>query len=286
MKYILLFLMCCTAGAATSQLNFPDFLEGTWKMEIRDQYERWDKLNAQTLKGFSYEFRKGKMKVSEYLEIVRNKKEITYSASVIGQNQGNAVPFRLMQNDSLCVFENPDHDFPKKIVYRKLSDTKLRVEVSDGKKNGFSYILLKQETGDKPKEATADNPKYDAELASKLGADDYGMKSYVLVILKTGTNDTTDKAFINTCFKGHLENISRLVEEGKMIVAGPLGKNDKTYRGIFILNTPTIEEAEQLLQTDPAVKEKLLAAELYEWYGSAALPEYLGASDKIWKVKP
>jgi uncharacterized protein len=137
-----------------------------------------------------------------------------------------------------------------------------------------------------PAPAQTPNPNYDAALAEKLGADDYGMKSYVLVILKTGSNTTTDKEFISACFRGHMENIVRLVDEGKLIVAGPLGKNDHTYRGIFILNVATIEEASELLQTDPAVKEKLLDAELFKWYGSAALAEYLEASDKIWKVKP
>lgn len=71
-----------------------------------------------------------------------------------------------------------------------------------------------------------------------------------------------------------------------MIVAGPLGKNDNTYRGIFILNVITFEEAEKLLQNDSAIKEGLLDLELYKWYGSAALQEYLEFSDKIWKVKP
>ncbi|WP_430933956.1 YciI family protein [Saccharicrinis sp. 156] len=128
------------------------------------------------------------------------------------------------------------------------------------------------------------NPCYDAELAKKFGADDYGMKSYILVMLKTGGHKTTDKAFIDSCFTGHLQNIKRLVKEGKMIVAGPLSKNDKSYRGIFILDVPTTEEAEILLKTDPAIKEELLDAELYGWYGSAALPDYLEASDKVWKV--
>lgn len=85
---------------------------------------------------------------------------------------------------------------------------------------------------------------------------------------------------------GLLDNINRLVDDGKLIVAGPLGKNDKTYRGIFILTVKTIEEAEALLQTDPAIKEGLLDFELYKWYGSAALPEYLESSDRIWKVNP
>lgn len=134
--------------------------------------------------------------------------------------------------------------------------------------------------------SVAQNPNYDSTLAKSLGADDYGMKGYTLVLLKTGSNRTTDRDFINKCFTGHMSNINRLVELGKLIVAGPLGKNDKTYRGVFILNTTDLKEAEEMLQTDPAIKERLLDAELYNWYGSAALPVYLDASDKIWKVKP
>ena len=130
------------------------------------------------------------------------------------------------------------------------------------------------------------NPNYDEALAKKLGADDYGMKKYVLVILKTGENTTATSEETSAAFRGHMENINRLVEENKLIVAGPLGKNDKTYRGIFILDVPTVEEAGELVQTDPAVKAKLLDVELIPWYGSAALAEYLPASDKIWKVQP
>ena len=130
------------------------------------------------------------------------------------------------------------------------------------------------------------NPTYDKALAEKLGGDDYGMKKYMLVILKTGTNTTTDKEKINQLFRGHMDNIGKLASEGKLVVAGPLGKNDKTYRGIFILNVKTKEEAQKLLETDPAVKEKLLDAELYEWYGSAALPAYLDTHYKIEKNKP
>lgn len=127
------------------------------------------------------------------------------------------------------------------------------------------------------------NPNYDSTLAKKYGADERGMKSYVLVILKTGSSTITDKAFIDSCFSGHRNNINRLVKSGQLIVAGPLGKNENTYRGIFILNTMTLEEAAELMQTDPAIKEKLLEPILFKWYGSAALPAYLDASDKVWK---
>lgn len=133
--------------------------------------------------------------------------------------------------------------------------------------------------------AIAQNPNYDEELAKKLGADDYGMKNYIFVILKTGSNQSTNKAFVDSCFKGHMSNMGVLVEQGKLIVAGPFGKNEKSYRGLFILNAKDFEEAQTILQSDPAIKENLLEAELYKWYGSAALPEYLKTVDKIQKSK-
>lgn len=129
------------------------------------------------------------------------------------------------------------------------------------------------------------NPDYDSTLAKKYGADDYGMKNYVLAILKTGSYTTTDKAFIDSCFNGHMANIVRLSNEGKLIVAGPLGNNDKSYRGIFIFNVSTIDEARNLVETDPAINSGLLDVDLYNWYGSAALPEYLDAAFKVGKYK-
>jgi uncharacterized protein YciI len=134
--------------------------------------------------------------------------------------------------------------------------------------------------------AQKSNPNYDETLAKKLGADDLGMRDYVFVILKTGENKTTDKEELSKLFRGHMENIQRLVKEGKLIVAGPFGKNDKTWRGLFILDVKTVEEARELVNTDPAIKAGIFDVDLVPWYGSAALPEYLPASDKIWKANP
>jgi len=130
------------------------------------------------------------------------------------------------------------------------------------------------------------NPKYDSILAKKLGADEYGMKRFILVILKTGSNETTDKLFIDSCFTGHMKNIGRMVEQGQLIVAGPIAKNENSYRGIFILNVKDMDEAKEILLSDPAIKENLLEPDLYYWYGSAALPEYLETSYKIRKMNP
>ena len=130
------------------------------------------------------------------------------------------------------------------------------------------------------------NPNYDEALARKLNADVLGMKMYVLAILKTGTNNVTDKTVRDSLFSGHFANINRLVTMKKMVVAGPLEKNDKTYRGIFILDVKTVEEAAKLLADDPTISNKIFVVEYFNWYGSAALPEYLPAADKIWKKKP
>lgn len=54
------------------------------------------------------------------------------------------------------------------------------------------------------------------------------MKMYVLVMLKTGTAAIADKKVIDSLFKGHFNNMQRLTNEGKLIVAGPMGRMIKT----------------------------------------------------------
>jgi len=130
------------------------------------------------------------------------------------------------------------------------------------------------------------NPEYDSTLAKTLGADEYGMKMYVLVILKSGTNVIENKSIRDSLFAGHLSNINRMAGLNQLIVAGPFGKNESDFRGIFILNVSSLDDANKLLETDPAIQAKLLKPELYNWYGSAALPEYLKTDDKIWQIKP
>jgi uncharacterized protein len=134
--------------------------------------------------------------------------------------------------------------------------------------------------------ANAQQPKaeYDPELAKEFGADDYGMKAYVLVILKTGSQVIEDKTVRDSLFAGHMQNISRLADEGKLIVAGPLFANENNYRGIFILDTDSVELANEWVQTDPVIKEKLLDADLYKWYGAAALRTYLEVQEKVTKT--
>jgi len=151
----------------------------------------------------------------------------------------------------------------------------------------FLFLLLLGSFSFDSLSAQNQNPNYDAELAKKLNADDYGMKSFYFVILKSGKNPPElSKAVKDSIMMGHLKNIGNLAESGKLLVAGPFGKNELTYRGLFILNTSSLDDAKQIIASDPAIKSGIFDVELLPWYGSAALGEYLPSSDKIWKIKP
>lgn len=137
-----------------------------------------------------------------------------------------------------------------------------------------------------PSSETA-NSNYDAALAHELGADDYGMKSYYLVLLKTPEKEPDDAQLRKESFAGHMANMGTMVEAGKLVLSGPMGANERQFRGLFIFQNVADKDAlHELLQTDPAVKNGFLDYEVYDWYGSAALPTYLEASDKVWKVNP
>jgi uncharacterized protein YciI len=95
------------------------------------------------------------------------------------------------------------------------------------------------------------------------------IKQFWLVILKTGPKDKeiTDTAARNKIFAGHFENIMRLYNDGIIKVAGPFGKNDFTWRGLFILDCKTKEEAEAYVKTDPTVAAGVFIVDIVPWYG-------------------
>jgi uncharacterized protein len=61
-----------------------------------------------------------------------------------------------------------------------------------------------------------------------------------------------------------LQNIGRLHEIGKLVAAGPF-LEDNNLRGIFVFKTSTMQEANELTDTDPAVQAGRLRIELHEW---------------------
>ncbi len=111
---------------------------------------------------------------------------------------------------------------------------------------------------------------YDPVLAAQAGGDENGMRSYVLVILRTGPTRVPDGDARNAMFAGHMANIRRLSDEGKLVLAGPFGDKDGDWRGLFVFAVADIEEAKALVATDPVIVQGEMVAEYHSWYGSAA----------------
>lgn len=112
---------------------------------------------------------------------------------------------------------------------------------------------------------------FDAELAKRHGADERGMRRYVLVVLRTGPTRVPDGEARTAMFAGHMANIQRLAKAGKLAVAGPFMPSDSGWRGLFIFAVESVEEAKALTETDPVIVNGEMVAEYHPWYGSAAL---------------
>ena len=134
----------------------------------------------------------------------------------------------------------------------------------------IALLLLTQCSPQQQQDPGQSPSGFDPELAETLGADEYGMKQYVMAFLKAGPNRGQDSLTAANLQRAHLDNIHRLAEEGKLVLAGPFLDAGKV-RGIYVFNVSTVEEAKELTQTDPAIQAGRLVMELHPWYGSAAL---------------
>jgi uncharacterized protein YciI len=134
----------------------------------------------------------------------------------------------------------------------------------------WTVIVLVFATLLAPAQAEDAAPAYDAALAAKVGADDNGMRRYVLVILKTSPTPVPPGPARDEMFKGHFANMKRLADAGKLALAGPLDGVDG-WRGLFIMAVSDIEEAQALVATDPVVAQGEMIPEFHKYYGSAAL---------------
>jgi uncharacterized protein YciI len=124
------------------------------------------------------------------------------------------------------------------------------------------------------------SPMFDEALATELGADEYGMRQYVLVILKTGPTPMPAGEARDEMFRGHFANMKRLAADGKLALAGPLDGVDG-WRGLFVLAVSDLEEAAALVATDPVVMHGEMVAEYHKYYGSAALMLVNEAHEKV-----
>jgi uncharacterized protein YciI len=86
-------------------------------------------------------------------------------------------------------------------------------------------------------------------------------------MLLKGPNRNQDSATAIKIQEGHMANINKLYYDGKIKVAGPFGDNGN-WLGIFIFDSPTKEDVEKDLKTDPAISSGRLSYDIHPWYTS------------------
>ncbi len=148
-------MLMCIAGAqqpaAKKTISMPfEKLSGTWIMTKKDGTivgETWLKKDNNSMTGKSFMIQNGDTTILETVELIKEGKYIFYIPVAYGQNDDKPVRFKLTSiNASGYIFENAEHDFPKRIVYSFTSSNTLHAYIDDGTdKKRQHYYYKKQE---------------------------------------------------------------------------------------------------------------------------------------------
>jgi hypothetical protein len=142
---IILTISCfsCQEKPAFSKLKKANWFLGRWENKTPDGIfsEEWKTENDSVLVGESY-FINGKDTLfAETVRLEQKGNDLFYIVSVPNQNDEKPVAFKLTSSTSdYLVFENPEHDFPKKITYKLVNKDSLYAEISgNDKSEGFPF---------------------------------------------------------------------------------------------------------------------------------------------------
>jgi hypothetical protein len=149
-------LACAHAGPARadaadcSRLAAMAWLIGTWRAESRDTLitETWVAVSDITYegRGITRSRTDGDIRDAEDLRLVAMGDGVFYLAKVAHNER--PVTFRLTScSDGTLVFENPAHDFPRRIEYRRVDDARFEAHVTDGGNRGFRLVFSRSPPG-------------------------------------------------------------------------------------------------------------------------------------------
>jgi hypothetical protein len=106
------------------------WLAGTWLTDDGETEEVWTTPRGGTMLGVNRTVVAGVLRHFEHLRIASEEGAIFYHASPVRQAPAR---FRLVEQGERLVFEDPEHDYPQRIVYRRLAVDRLEagIEGSD-----------------------------------------------------------------------------------------------------------------------------------------------------------
>jgi hypothetical protein len=129
-----------------SDLNSLNWLAGEWKSTgaKTTSFEVWKRVSDRTFEGESYYIKDGEKTVAEYLRIELFGSEIFYTSRV--SHNKYPVPFKLVKAENKTfTFENVDHDFPQRIIYKLKEDGSLHARIEgqqNGKERGVDFFFV------------------------------------------------------------------------------------------------------------------------------------------------
>jgi hypothetical protein len=133
------------------QLKKMNWLLGQWENTTPEGYltETWSKVNDSTFSGQTYFIINKKDTVhNESIVLTQVNDELIYRPIVKGQNNDEPVDFKLNSDiENAFSFENPKHDYPQKILYKKTTENSLVATISgmqQGKQSSESYPMTKK----------------------------------------------------------------------------------------------------------------------------------------------
>lgn len=141
MKKIVIYLVCIFVGTqVTAQQTKPlQWMLGVWKISTPQGMvmEIWEQKDDSTLKGRSVFVKPNKDTIpQENIEMAFRNGEWYYIPTVANQNEGKPVSFKVIfLRANEFVSENPAHDFPQRIAYRRIKQN--MYASIEGSKNGL-----------------------------------------------------------------------------------------------------------------------------------------------------
>jgi hypothetical protein len=151
MKYFIMLSVALAVHIARADSPLEDqfdWLIDTWvqKNDESSIIEEWRRVSDTILqgRGLLIQNEGSDKKTTETILLVQIDGEVFYIAKA-AQND-LPVSFRMVSiSDQNAVFENLDHDFPKRIEYSLNSNGDLEAIVSDGGDRGFSLLFTRQD---------------------------------------------------------------------------------------------------------------------------------------------
>ncbi len=144
---ILLALFLVNVGPQQSPIDQLDWILGTWARpannEKRQSFEIWEKVSDTKYKGFGYTLKNGDTTFSEKLEIIEKAGDLFYVAHVSHNKSPVFFKFTTI-SDTLFICENPIHDFPKEIAYRRDGNNLYAHVAAGNRKIDFAFKRVEE----------------------------------------------------------------------------------------------------------------------------------------------